>query len=312
MSVIKRISGALKSRSKAAYLGMFVMLIGPITRFFDQLFSKKKQALETVPPCMIILGQSRSGSTIIYQVLARAITSSYISNTHLLLPYSASTIIRSKRKQFVSKLNFKNYYGYTATLYDVAEGNEIFEQLYQGNPDRDTLRKRFLTLCNTMGVSAERPLICKNVRYYKQLPMLLEAVPEIKVLRVERSLEMVGQSALNAYHELGYFNPIPDSIRDYPLTNPSVYAGIQVSAMNAAMDEAIEGHLQECVLRIRYEDFCDASEAYISEIHQWLSPSASINKEVFQFKLKASTRVKVDEDTINAIRNGIKEYHEGA
>ena len=91
----KRLSSAILSKNKAAYLGMLVIFLRPFTLLFDKLFSEKISEQEiqdyNIPPCVIMVSPSRSGSTIIYQALTRMLPCIYISNLHSLFPRNASS-----------------------------------------------------------------------------------------------------------------------------------------------------------------------------------------------------------------------------
>ena len=99
---IKRLKSALFSKKRAAYLGLFILFISPITQFIDRLFTTSNQSsaeVKNLPNILLIACSSRNGGTIVYQALTRIIPSIYISNLTQVFPNLAYPYI-SKNNRF--------------------------------------------------------------------------------------------------------------------------------------------------------------------------------------------------------------------
>ena len=302
-----RFMGAVRSGSSAAYLGLLLKALAPFTHPLDKLLyyvSKDGQSdQDELSPCLMIVSPPRSGSTITYQVLVRAIPSVYISNFHVLFPKSASSYLL-KKKLFGKKLTgFNNYYGYTSSFWDVHEGNEIVEAIFCNNADERLIRKRFCRFVKIIRASRKRSLIFKNVRAYPHIFRLHQAVPEIIFLRIKRNTEQVIQSVVKAYHELGTFHPIPQSLINSEINDPVEFAIHQILEIERVIDMQKEKIQKNKWIEWRYEDFCvdtwpmieDLAENYL-KIHP-----VHLRRDAISEPLKASTRAKVSVDETNRI-----------
>ena len=303
----KRISSALFSGNKAAYLGILVKLLRPITLMFDGLQSRSITEAEIsefkIPPCIMLISPSRSGSTIIYQVLTRVIPCVYISNYHNLFPKTASSKMHRDNLFGISGDNLKNYYGYTSSVFDVSEGNEILENILAGGSDKAEIRKRFTAFLIRMGASSEKPLIFKNVQSYHHLALLHAAVPELKFLRITRNTEQVAQSMLRAYHELGYFYSTPEELKAYNTEDPVEFTILHLLGIEKSIEKQLNQISQDNIIRCSYEDFCDAPEKLISALTTLLfeSNSGSIELNPLNIQLSASHRIKVSPEEAEKI-----------
>ncbi len=305
-SIIKRISNAVLSFSRSAYLGMTIIALSPFTRLLDRLLPKPaKTGKDKLPPCLIIVSPPRSGSTIMYQVLVRAIPCVYYTNLHVLFPDHASVWLLKKDK-FGQKLGgYNNYYGYTSSLNDVNEGNEIFENLYRDTSDPNEIRSRFIKFLNTLDPEGKRPVILKNVRTFEQMELLAKAVPEVKFLRIRRNLADNIQSELRAYYEAGTFHPLPSNLSgiDYH-QDPVDFAVRQILEMHATFDRLRSAIPADRWIDWTYEDFCEHTAPMIRELaRDFLGVDENdLRQEALAQTLKPSTRRKVspeEEDQIN-------------
>ena len=107
----------LKSGNRAAYFTLIREGMGVALRPLDWLFSfSEKRRLQRCKksdlPLILILGGSRSGTTLLYQTLAQYLPVSYFNN--LSVSFGKSPITAGKRFNWLlrrQKGNFNNYYG---------------------------------------------------------------------------------------------------------------------------------------------------------------------------------------------------------
>ena len=295
--LMRRLLGAIQSGSPAARLGIFLKGLAPFTRILDRLFFQRdniNKYISEIPTCLMVISPPRSGSTITYQVLTRAVPSVYISNLHFLFPNGASSYMIRNNLFGTSRTGFQNYYGHTPSFTDVNEGNEIVEAILNDGADKELIRERFIKFVQSMRATPERPLIFKNVRAYSEILRLHEAVPELIFLRIKRNPEQTIQSVLHAYHELGTFHPIPASLQSKDIENPIEFAVHQILEIERIIELQKKQIKPAVWLEWSYEDFCLDTEAMITNIAQnFLGMSLSdLHRDAIP-KLKTSTRVKV-------------------
>ena len=298
---IKRFVGALKSGSPAARLSMLTKSVGFFCRLIDKIIYRSLAIREEnkgkLPPCLMIISPPRSGSTIVYQVVIRAIPCVYISNLHSLFPNYASTYLIRKKLFGKNIDNFHNYYGHTSSIYDVNEGNEIIEAIYAGSPGQELIRERFIKFAGVMRATNQRPLIFKNVRAYPYLADLHKAVPEIIFLRIKRDPEQTIQSVVRAYHELGSFHPIPKALVNCKIDDPIEFAVYQINEIIREINSQKEQIDPARWIEWRYKDFCSDPLPMIKDL---VKNYFKIDLKHFYIdaipKLKVSNRVKVKPD----------------
>lgn len=305
---IVRVTGALRSKNRAAYLGIALNALKPFTKPIDKMFSVSSVLQEhtgkDIPSCIMVVSPPRSGSTIIYQALVRAIPSIYISNLHTIFPRHATTyIIRRNRALSVLKNN-SNYYGYTPSLCDVNEGNEFVDALFRHGESEISIRNNFLQLISTVSPPRNVPFIFKNVRAYSQILLLHRAVPELIFLRIKRDVEQIIQSVVRAYNELGTFHPIPNALKNLSINDPIEFAVRQILEIESTIDLQKVNIRDANWLEWHYEDFCEnpwTKMENLVESYLQLPASCLRNKNLLG-SLNASYKMKVTPQEVESIK----------
>lgn len=306
---VSRVIGGLHSKNRAAYLGIAIEALKLFTQPIDKVVSArsnlKRHAGKDIPPCVMIVGPPRSGSTIIYQALVRVIPSIYISNLHAIFPRNA-TIHVMKRNATLSVLqDTSNYYGYTPSLCDVNEGNEFVGALFKDGDREKSIRNNFLQLITTMSPQQNVPFIFKNVRAYSQLQLLYQAVPELIFLRIKRDVEQVIQSVVRAYHELGTFHPIPNALKkDISINDPVEFAVRQILEIESTIDLQKKYIRDANWLEWHYEDFCENQWTKIENlVENYLQlPASCLRNKNLLGSFNASNKMKVTSEEANSIK----------
>jgi len=264
---LRRVKGAIVSGKRAAYLGMGLKLLKPITHRLDHLIGQFNSTAEmrsndTVPPILMIVSPPRSGSTMIYQVLTRVIPSVYYSNFHFLFPLTASQIMQ-KFDLFGRKLHgFKNYYGYTPRMHDVNEGNDFMHRIFNSNITAQ-IRENFLTNLDWIRGGLDLPFIFKNVRYYSKISLIHQAIPEIIFLRIKREIAAVVKSELKGFESLGTFHPIPAELKETNISDPVEFCVRQILSINESIDLQKKEINPDSWIEWEYESFCEDPQAHI-------------------------------------------------
>lgn len=309
MSFFYRLFGAIKSRNKAAYFGIFYKAIRPITVLLDKILfalSKPKEH-SIIPPCLIIVSPPRSGSTVTYQVLTRSIPSVCITNATYLFPFFGTKLLELLNKSTQNLKGFKNYYGYTSKIEDVNEGNEIIEMLIEGKNSQE-IRRKFIKWLNFQGANVNKPMIIKNVRIYDQLEILLRAVPEITVLQIKRDLSQNIQSEIKAYHQLKSFHPIPLELKNKSLS-PIEFAFHQINIINNTLNGYKLRFKDIKWFDWTYESLCETPKKHIEDLAQ--KGLGLENHKVLNVpNLKASFSKKISEKEMEILKKLIEKQHD--
>lgn len=313
---ITRLIGALRSGNRAAYLGIVLKALKPFTRPLDKMLAGVSHIQENpednLPPCVMLVSPPRSGSTIIYQTLIRAIPSVYISNFHTLFPGLASDYLLKYNLLEKGLSKQANYYGYTSSLWDVNEGNEMVEAFFRGDGGQEHIREKFCQFIRMMRGTSQRPLIFKNVRAYSQILELHQAVPELVFLRIRRDTEQVIQSVVRAYYELGTFHPIPETLRQIWCDDPIEFAIHQILEIERIIDRQKEDIEKNNWLEWHYEDFCTNPWSKIECLAEnYLNVSSSdLMKNVLSQPLQVSKRMKVSPGEADTIHILLQKYRQ--
>lgn len=312
---LRRLKGGLTSGNPAVYLSIFIKAFSPFGHLLDTIITgmlpKHKLRDNNIPTSLMIVSPPRSGSTIVYQVLARVIPCVYISNLHAIFPNFASYYLQKKKLFGENISGFNNYYGYTSSINDVNEGNEFVDSILKNSADKNSIRKRFIRFAKMMRATAQQPLIFKNVRNYSNILRLHEAVPEIIFLRVKRETEQVIQSELKGYYELGTFHPVPKILNDSRIDDPIEFSVRQILEIEQEIDNQKKQIKQSAWVEWTYEDFCSDTLPMIENlIRDYLNMDLScLRKEAISESLRVSNKTKVSEDETNRISLLLREYN---
>ncbi len=308
----KRLLGALRSGEEKSRLAIALRALGPIARTVDALWYHATHAAhdQASTPCLMIVGPPRSGSTLIYQTLVRALPCAYLSNLHLLFPRHASRYLFRRGANNTLTPTISNYYGYTGSLKDVSEANEIVGSLFAGNPSIDAINRRFHTLHAAACAGSNRPFIFKNVRAYAKLSELHDSVPHLLFLRVRRDPEEVVRSVLSAYHELGTFHPVPETLRGHSMDDPVKFAVLQILHIERAIDSQKQIINRDRWLEWEYEAFCREPWPLIADLAEnylHIDPS-HIRQSDLPLSFQPSQRVKLSATATARISDLLRSY----
>jgi hypothetical protein len=233
------------------------------------------------------------------------VPSTYISNLHELFPFSASALKRRWQILGTGIDGLKNYYGHTAQLNDVNEGNDWMEWILDRSNDTREIRKRFLRFMNAMRPAVDEPLIWKNVGAFGCLVRLHRAVPEIVFLRIRRSQQAVVESELRGFHELGTFNPVPPALLGSTITDPLEFVVELILTIESELDNAALTVPREQWHEWDYEAFCDQPWPLVTELAKDVFdiPPSRLFSDKLPTRLTASQRTRVSEEETARLRS---------
>lgn len=297
VSIIKRVQSALTKGRSAGRNALLRRLVAPLCLLIDALLHRKQALSDVVPPCVIICSPPRSGSTVIYQILVRVLPCSRLTNLHQLAPRHATGLLqRSKGLPLPTKLN--SFYGHTASLSDVSEGNEMVRYWFKTSNEKE-IRRRFIETMGWLKASEKHPVIMKNVGLYNKISQLHAAVPEIAVVRLRRNTQSVVESELRAYHELGSINPIPAEMNEKDFDNPAELVVNQILCIEKRLDEEMALIPVNRQLEWTYETLLSTPEETVKQLSAFIDVTADWEK--LDVALHPSTRRNVDNESAREI-----------
>jgi hypothetical protein len=125
----------LASGDRAAYFTLFREALSVVMRPVDALLARSEATLlRTDPgpsdlPVLLVLGGSRSGTTLLYQTLTKCLPVSYFNNLSAAFPQSPITA-GTRFNRFLPRqgADFQNYYGSVAGLDGPNDGFHIWNR----------------------------------------------------------------------------------------------------------------------------------------------------------------------------------------
>lgn len=227
-------------------------------------------------PLLLIVGPPRSGTTLVYQVLASCLDVSYFSNCNALFPRSPLAAARLFGHNVDPGVGpFQSLYGNTRTLRDVNDGFHIWNRFL--GEDRYTApgsvspavagdMAHFLSSWSRI---ARKPLLNKNNRNLACASLLAAALPNAHFLIVRRDPHYVAQSLLNARdwiqgsRKRGWGLNSEDSS---PATDPVETVCRQVCSNEELISRQREAIGSDRCTDIAYEDFCAAPTDFVQQV----------------------------------------------
>jgi hypothetical protein len=196
-------------------------------------------------PGVFVLGSPRTGSTLLYQLVAAVFGLPYLSNfvdrLHPTTP--ALGLVSQAGAVEPGTLSFESAYGKTSGLFEPSEASALMRHWFGGEHPTQTRSARFLdgrrehcarTLATVRAVLG-RPLVVKNPWNCFRIPELATTFPHARFVWIRRDIVAAARSDLAARY-------------DY-LGDPWAWS----SASPANVDEIRERHYAEQVLEAQYE-----------------------------------------------------------
>jgi len=243
--LIKRM---LSSRNRAARFTLTLTILGIILSPLDwalQFLERSRTAREDTKshgPHLIICGPARSGTTLVYQVLANTLPVAYPRNFTAL--FSRAPILASRLFTWNSKENshpsYENYYGKTAGMQSPSEANHLWNQwvdsdssgfrtkLSSHGADKMTLFfKRF-------SIQFGLPTLTKNNNANAFADAIAQRLDNAYFICLQRDKRYLAQSLVKARQEINgdisQSYGVKDSAKNDSDTNPISQVKLELNA----------------------------------------------------------------------------------
>jgi hypothetical protein len=244
---------------------MALKALGPVTRLLEGLLAAEPRLREgeNLPPCAMVVGPPRSGTTVLYQVLAGLLPCAYISNLHVLFPRSASRWLGEGPGPGGP---LRSFYGHSRGLRGVNEGNEFFRKVGLADPGPQAVKADLGRIAALAGAGPGRPLLFKNVESMGNLALWHEAAPGMVFVVARRHPEALVESIYRAYLELGTFNPYPEELGPGPPEDPIEASARVARILTDRIERQRGGIAPDRWLDVPYESFCSDPRPWASAL----------------------------------------------
>ena len=271
------------------------------------------------PPVVLVVGGPRSGTTIVYQILAACLPVSYTSNWIGCFRHAPITAGRLLRR-WVERpaLRTENYFGSTTELGGPNDAFNIWNRWFgelRGDPrplvaqDAVDLRRFFSAWHRAFG----KPLLNKNNRNTLCLRELSSALPSLCVVAVRRDPLLTAQSLIKSRREVqGDANSGWGLLaRDADPSRPLGYVEAvcdQVVEFERRLSEQLTWVPSERRVEIGYRDFCEDPAAAVQAVSQMVfgrpQPAAALRDLA---PLTPSTGLTLTPDELRLLRARLAE-----
>ncbi|MDX2286246.1 MAG: sulfotransferase [Bacteroidia bacterium] len=274
----------LASGNRAAYFTILREGLGVALKPLDWLLqgAERRRIRRAKPsdlPLILILGGSRSGTTLFYQTLAQYLPVSYFNN--LSAPFPRSPITAGKLfSRFLrrGKKTFQNYYGSVSGFSGPNDGFHIWNRWLgedrnavpaQIAPEQVRDMQQFF---HAWHEAFGKPFLNKNNRNSLCVQLFYEAFPRIVFVEIRRDPVYVIQSLIQSREAVQGSKYIAwglASTDSDPGTDPLSYVDDicrQVHAVEAELDEARSAVPDAQYIRVSYESFCQNPAGVVQEL----------------------------------------------
>ena len=301
----------LISGKRAAYAALFHEILRLLAIPFDSMLEGReartlKKATPSNSPVVLVVGAPRSGTTLVYQTLARYMDVSYVTNMTSMFPKSpvtASRLLNWMPKR--DSADFHNFYGQTARLHGPNDGFSLWNK-WLGNDryvprtdlseaEQQEMRSFFFAWSQAFG----KPFLNKNNRNTGCLDLLSKVLPQASFVVVRRNPLLVAQSLINAREQVqgdkavgwGLHSQSSDTTQD-PLRYVDDVCD-QILEIERQLDDQLQDIPAGRLIEVTYEGFCENP----ADTLRWISgriPGVDLRESLMATELKpfeASARV---------------------
>ena len=275
-------------------------------------------------PLILIVGAPRSGTTLVYQVLAQHLPVAYFNNLSSLFPRSTITASRLFQRFLPSRTDGQHsYYGTTAGLAGPNDafhvwnrwlGDDRYRTPQSLTDDGKADMRAFFSACFA---AFGRPILNKNNRNTECVPLLAEVLPKAVFLEVRREPAFTAQSLLRARQHIQGSKHIGWGLgsRDSE-TRPGTTSYLedicqQVYAIDQRLQAAKASVGRDRFVELSYEAFCSDPAEAVERVHQrvWgtACDGAALRRDLK--RLRPANEVTIDPDEFRQIEQLIAERY---
>lgn len=323
----------LLSGNRAAYFTIIregiSILLKPLDRWWQHKENEKIQkAKASKLPLIIILGGSRSGTTILYQTLAHYLPVSYFNNLSASFPRSPISSYHYFKKWFSKKKlskKFRNYYGSVAGFNGPNDAFHIWNRWLGHDRNAipsdipESVKDEMRAFFNAWHQYSGKPFLNKNNRNSLCVDLFLETFENIHFVEIRRNPLFVVQSLIQSREIVQGDKHIGWGLGTNGSSNPEdEYAYIkdicqQVKKIEDTLDEVRTRVPKDQYSFIQYEDFCSDPQRFVLSIYSkvWTEDAPALNMDGFE-PLNNTNHQKLPDREFQMIESFIKELYAGS
>ena len=321
--------------SKGGRIGRSTLAIEALSKLvtpLDWMLSGKEKRLresasETELPLVLIVGPPRSGTTLIYQVLAQHWDVSYFTNRNAMFPRSPVMAAKLFERSFTppnsrnQARNYNSLYGNTAGLSGPNDGFHVWNQFFgedryeipvQLPQELQTNMHQFFAAWLTV---TGKPLLNKNNRNTVCFATLAKALPNARFLVVERHPWFVAQSLIKARKWVQGSKKLGWGLGAESVPHGSDHLSYvdavcrQIANHQKQLRAQVQDIQPERFLHTTYEAFCARPAEFLEQSLSWL-PSLRL-REGWSLEalgsFKCSDQWSLPEETVERVKSLLPE-----
>lgn len=260
----------LSSGSRAAWSALFREGLSIGAKPFDALMSgrERRRIASASPnnmPLVLIVGPPRSGTTLMYQVLAHCLDVSFPTNLSAMFPKSTLTMNGASKKP---SADFQSFFGQTARMNGPNDAFHIWnrwlgDDRYRTRVDlSDAESNEMRQFFAAWTAKYDKPFLNKNNRNVNAVPYLAKQLPNVYFIAVLRDPVCVARSLIHARQVVQGDRRVGWGLQcqeDHGQEKPLGYVQDvcdQVRRNELDLVNSLEALDTGRVVRIQYESFC--------------------------------------------------------
>lgn len=264
----------------------------------ENVFIKRLDNTKKTPPIFII-GAPRSGTTLLYQLLAYHYNTSYITNFSSVFIKSPVIISYLTRKLFApyNDNSLSSNYGLMKGTWAPSEAGKIFKYWFQ-KKDGTKIKSSIFKMSEIF----DAPFIAKNLRINSELDYMHKLFPNAIFIHIERDLAFNAQSLILGIEDnnIDIIGNITDNEQRSIITK-----GTKEQVFKQVVDDinrinnSISSYLNSTdanMISINYNALCNNYESELNKIEARLNKDSVLLKrknESFDLAIKASQKIKL-------------------
>jgi len=280
---------------------LFLNVINKLFFILEFFLVKKKKKL--IYPIFVIIGNPRTGGTLIHQFLSKTGRFSFFTNFHGLFyksPVLASKIDKIFKISNINKITFNSINGRTYGLSNVSEfgffwKNVLKKRILNNQDMKKVNTEKIINILSHIQRIYAKPILIKNPTFFNfNIGFFYNSIPNLYFIVCERDPIQISQSIyLSRIKEnndfIKWWSIKPPNYQNL-INKTDVFDQIthQVLSIKNDINWQISKLNPNRFIRVNYENFIKDPEKLLKEINQifFKNKLQSINKQRIKFKKK--------------------------
>lgn len=219
---------------------------------------------------IFILSVPRSGTTLLYQIMARSMELSVVTNLMALAPRFMLRLARMSNERVAGREApiLPGNYGFLPGFHGLSEAGKVMERWFDPGASEEH-RQRVREMIAALVVRTGRPLIVKSLSLFSRLDAVAATVPSARIIILHRDPRFVVQSLLRGQSDRRtgadqWKGVHPPGYADQGNLGPVRRTAWQVAALSALLQEGRQRFDPDRVIDLTYEDLCSAPRTKLS------------------------------------------------